>query len=55
MSDDKANTAGGSVTVLNERTKGSLIVKLYIDGRKLFEKRTRDNDPTVQWELNPPM
>jgi hypothetical protein len=41
MSDDKKNTAGGSV-VLKERTKGSLIVKLYI------------NDLAVQWELNPP-
>jgi hypothetical protein len=53
---DNKYYAGGSV-VLMERTKGSLIVKIYVDGRKLkvFEKRTRDNDPTVQWELNPPM
>ena len=46
--------AGGSA-VFKERTKGSLIVKIYVDGRKLFKKRTRDNDPTVQWKLNPPM
>jgi hypothetical protein len=53
MGDNKYN-AGGSA-VFTERNKGSLIVKLYVDGRKLFEKRTRNNDLTVRWELNSPM
>ena len=51
---DNKYYAGGSA-VFKERTKGSLIVKLYVDSRKLFEKRTRNNDLTVRWELNPPM
>jgi hypothetical protein len=51
---DNKYCAGGSA-VFKERTKVSLIVKLYVDDRKLFEKRTRDNDLIVRWELNPPM
>ena len=41
--------------MLKERAKGYLIVKIYIDDRKLFEKRISATDLTVLWELNPPM
>ena len=51
---DNRYYAGGSV-VLVERNKGPCIVKIYVDGQKLLEKRTRDKDPGVQWESNPPM
>ena len=41
--------------VLKEPAKGYLIVKIYADDRKLFEKRISATDLTVLWELNPPM
>jgi hypothetical protein len=43
---DNKHYAGRSA-VFRECTKGSLIVKLYVNGRKLFEKRTGDNDLIV--------
>ncbi|KIM72858.1 hypothetical protein PILCRDRAFT_15737 [Piloderma croceum F 1598] len=49
------NADHGGSAVFKERPKGSLIVKIYVDGRKLFKKCTRDNDLTVQWELNSPI
>ena len=51
---DNEYCAGGSV-VLKEPAKGYLIVKIYADDRKLFEKRISATDLTVLWELNPPM
>ena len=41
--------------VLKEPAKGYLILKIYVDDRKLFEKRLSATDLTVLWELNPPM
>ena len=51
---DNEYYVGGSV-VLKKRPKGYLTVKVYIDNRKLFEKRIIATDLTVQWELSPPM
>ena len=54
---DNEYYAGGSV-VLKERAKGYVTVKIYVDDRKLLEKRISATDHTdliVSWELNPPM
>ena len=44
--------------MLSERSEGSLIVKIYLDRQRRFKNEIKlglDDDPNVQWELNPPM
>ena len=54
MVGDNEYRAGGSV-VLKKPAKGYLVVKMSIDGRKLFKKRISATDLIVLWELSPPM
>ena len=41
--------------MLKKPAKGYLVVKMSIDGRKLFKKRISVTDLTVLWELSLPM
>ena len=54
MVGDNEYHAGGSV-VLKKPAKGYLVVKMSVDGQKLFKKRISATDLIVLWELNPPM
>jgi hypothetical protein len=51
--DAKADCTGGSAA-FEERTKGSLTVRLSVDGNTIFKKDFPNNALAVQWDLSAP-